>query len=208
MMMTLEKNFNTMKNKFYVGLIALALIAITACDNGNQDVDIIPGPSIVGTWTMAPVANSLAVGPDAGSSEWWGISDADVTTRACFYDDTWTFGEDGSLTINMGADTWLEGWQGGGDSCGAPVAPFNGGAYSYSYNESSQTLTTNGVGAFIGLPKVTNNGELGNHVDAGNPPSSVDYTVFSLTETSAEIRISFVDGGGTTVHWTYLLERQ
>lgn len=198
-----------MKNKIYSGLVALALLAFTACDNGNQDVEIIPGPSIVGTWALAPSGGSLKVGPAAGSGEWWAISDADVTARACAYDDTWTFGEDGSLTIELGADTWLEGWQGGGDSCGAPVAPHTSGAFTYTFNPETKALTVNGTGAHVGLPKVTNDGELGNHVAADNPPSSVTYEVFSLTDESMEVRIAFdADGAGFMVYWTYVLARQ
>ena len=53
-------------------------------------------------------------------------------------------------------------WQdGAGDGCRAPVAPHDGlGSYSYYYDSSTNTLTLNGLGAHLGLPKVTNTGEI------------------------------------------------
>ena len=61
----------------------------------------------------------------------------------------------------MGETTWVEGWQ-GGDGCGAPVYPHDGAAtdYTYVYDADAGTITLNGVGAHLGLPKVHNGGEL------------------------------------------------
>jgi len=45
-----------------------------------------------------------------------------VTTRACFFDDVYTFVEDGTYSYDLGDQTWLETWQGvAEDGCGAPV---------------------------------------------------------------------------------------
>ena len=36
------------------------------------------------TWKVGPEAGALAVGPTQGNGSWWSLSEADLTTRACF----------------------------------------------------------------------------------------------------------------------------
>lgn len=189
------------------------IISITATDsNGNSDTAnanftvASAVPDITGTWVMEPIAGSLAVGPNPGSGDWWSISAGDVTTRACFYDDTYTFTANGDFIIDVGTDTWLEGWQAGFDGCGAPIAPVNGGTFTYSFN--GQTLTVNGNAAYLGLPKVTNAGELGNHIGATDFQSAITYEVFSVTESGSDLRMELRIETVAGVHWTYRLIRQ
>ncbi|MFK7746893.1 MAG: PKD domain-containing protein [Kordia sp.] len=160
-------------------------------------------PTIAGTWKVAPVAGSLAVGPSPGSGEWFAISDAQVAERACYYDDTYVFGTDGSFSNVLGADTWIEGWQSGsGDACGAPIAPHDGSAAAtYTYNETAGTVTINGTGAYIALPKAVNTGELSNPADA---PSAITYTV--TLDDANNMTVSIEAGSG--VFWTYKLIRE
>ena len=62
----------------------------------------------------------------------------------------------------MGNSTWLETWQGDFEGCGLPVAPHDGSnPATYVYNANAGTLTLSGVGAHIGFPRVTNQGEIG-----------------------------------------------
>ena len=80
---------------------------------------------LVGEWMLDGVG-AAGVGPTAGSMEWF-TTDADVVAaRACWFDDSFVFGLDGSFSNEMGTETWVEAWQGGTDSCGAPVAPHDG----------------------------------------------------------------------------------
>ena len=110
-----------------------------------------------------------------GDISWWSIDDAGVAERACFYDDTYVFGADGSFSNVLGAETWVEGWQGGTDACGTPVAPHDGTvAATYTYDESAGTVTLNGTGAYLGIPKAYNGGELTDPADA---PASITYIV-------------------------------
>ena len=76
------------------------------------------------------------------------------------FDDIFRFGEDGSFSNVMGAQTWLEGWQGvDGEQCGAPVAPHDGSnSATYAYDASTGALVLTGKGAHVGLPKVHNGG--------------------------------------------------
>ncbi len=112
----------------------------------------------------------LAVGPSAGSMEWWASIEAD---RPCWYDDVYDFGPDGSFMNVHGNETWVEGWQGGADSCATPVAPHDGSSDAvYSYDEDASTLTVLGRGAYVALPKAVNGQEL---ASAADTPDAICY---------------------------------
>lgn len=119
--------------------------------------------SPVGDWVLERKAGALAVGADAGNLTWWSNSAGDVNTRACLFDDVYQIKADGSFQINMGTQTWLEGWQNNGkEACGTPVAPHDGTqAGTWAIDSLSGALLVQGQGQFMGLPKATNNGELG-----------------------------------------------
>ena len=129
---------------------------------------------IEGSWKVSPEAGALMVGPSAGSGSWWSNSEADVTTRSCYFNDEYVFNADGSFTNDLGAETWIESWQGGGsDACGVPVAPHDGlNPATWSYDGSSITL--DGTGAYLGLSKVYNGGEL---ESPDNAPVSITYDI-------------------------------
>ena len=156
------------------------------------------GSPVEGTWILAPEAGALMVGPSAGNGDWWSSSEEDVTTRACYFDDHYVFNADGSFQNIMDGETWLEAWQGvESDQCGTPVAPHDGSnAATWEYNDASGELTLTGLGAYLGLPKAVNAGELPN-VDV---PESVTYTV-----TLEENVMTVVVEAGTGVFWTYRL---
>lgn len=169
------------------------------------DFKLISGPpasaAIVGKWKMEPVEAALSVGPSAGSREWWFNTTADVATRACFFDDVYTFEANGTFTIDMGAQTWLETWQGiSADGCGTPKSPHNGsGSFTYIYDGG--TLRLIGQGAHVGLPKAVNAGELPNVA----LPGEVTYQVVGLTETAGVKRMTVQVEAGTGVWWTFKL---
>lgn len=159
---------------------------------------------VVGTWRVAPEANSLGVGPAMGDISWWAIDDAGVTTRDCFYDDEYVFMEDGTYDNVLGDDTWLEAWQGvAGEECGAPVAPHDGaGEYTWDLDMDSGTLTINGLGGYVGIPKAVNNGELGN---GGTVAATTVYMVeFNADNTRMTVDIE----AGTAVWWRFIMEKQ
>jgi len=156
-----------------------------------------PSP-IVGTWVLAPEAGALAVGPALGDTSWWSCDAACVGDRACQYDDQFVFGSDGTFSNVLGADTWVEGWQGGSDGCGTPVAPYDGTASAtYTFDESAGTITINGTGAYIGIPKANNEGELPNVA----VPSTITYNVTLENSTTMNVHIE----SGAGVFWQYKL---
>ncbi len=152
-----------------------------------------------GTWQVAPEAGSLGVGPEQGDISWWSIDDAGVAERACYYDDTYVFGTDGSFQNVLGAETWIEDWQGGTNSCGAPVYPHDGSIpATFTWNDTESTLTLNGTGSYLGIPKAYNGGELTSPDEA---PESITYIIeFQENNTVAIVDISI--GGGW---WRYKL---
>ncbi len=147
---------------------------------------------LVGSWQVAPEAGSLGVGPGQGDMSWWAIDNAGVVQRACFFDDAYVFGADGSFSNELGAETWIEDWQGGSNACGSPVAPHNGAAATYIFDENAGTVTLNGVGAYLGIPKAFNGGELNN---PANAPASITYIV-ALSENNTVMTVDISIGGG------------
>jgi len=163
-----------------------------------------PSTGIAGIWKVAPEIESLGVGPNQGDISWWSIGEADLTARACFFDDTYVFGADGSFSNVLGAETWIEGWQNGGgdEGCGAPVAPHDGTvAATYIYDAGAGTLALNGTGAYLGIPKAFNGGEL---ADPSEAPESITY----ITELSEDNSVMIVDINVGTAWWRYKLIKE
>lgn len=149
---------------------------------------------------MSPIAGSFGVGPGKGDTSWYANSTGDLTTRACYFDDDYVFNGNGTFSNVQGAQTWLEGWQ-GPEGCGAPVAPHNGAnAATWVYDSTAKTLTLTGVGAYIGLPKVYNGGEL----PTGTPPASITYLVTEITSSSVTLDIAIAAPG----YWRFKLTKQ
>ena len=160
---------------------------------------------VTGSWSLAPEAGALKVGTSPGDGSYWSNSIADVTTRACLFDDEYVFNADGSFSNVLGSETWLESWQEGidnDDGCGAPIAPHNGSnSATYTVDETAGTITIVGSGAFLGLAKANNQNEMGTPND-----DTIVYT-YSLSEGGSVLTIGLTgfDGGGT--YWTYKMVR-
>jgi Flp pilus assembly protein TadG len=156
-------------------------------------------PPFVGTWKISPEPGSLGVGPALGDTQWFSCDANCVIERACLYDDTYVFSSDGSFTNNLGSETWIEPWQGGNDACGAPVAPYDGSAVaSFTYDEVAGQVTINGAGAYLGIPKANNEGELPNVA----VPNSITYNI-TLSENNTVMDVYVESGAG--VFWQYKL---
>lgn len=193
-------------------------ITVTAAMAGDEDVSITkdhtvvyavpPPPSssaspIEGTWKLAPEAGALGVGPGKDDVSWWSNSSGDVSTRACLFDDKYVFNADGTFENVLGADTWLEPWQGTTpEACGAPVYPHDSSIdATYTYDATAGTITLDGKGAFLGLAKATNTTQL---TSPGDAPDSVTYQAkFSADGNTLEIDISYGDGW-----WSFTLVRK
>lgn len=150
--------------------------------------------SLTGTWKVT----SIAVGPNQGTADYFSLS-VSSGERACFFDDQYVFSANGTFQNVQGTETWVEGWQGGTDSCGTPVAPHNG-SNAATYSSTASTLTLSGVGAYIGLAKAINGSEINSPSLA---PSSITYQIGSLTSTSLALDINV---GGAW--WRFTLAKE
>ena len=154
---------------------------------------------IVGNWKLA----FAGVGPSQeDASSFFNISDTGPDgPRACWFDDIYHFGDDGSFQNFQEGETWLEAWQSGvADACGTPVAPHDGSTVgAWIYDDVASTVTLDGLGSHLGLPKVVNGGELAAPADA---PDSVTYNVVELVGDSLTVQ---VDVGGAW--WEFRFER-
>ena len=171
---------------------------------GGEDSTVIMDLDLEGTtWILAPEAGAFKVGPNPDDGSYWGNSSADVTVRACFFDDEYVFNSDGSFNNVLNEETWIEPWQGmDPEACGTPVAPFDGSnGATWGHNSDDNTVTLTGVGAYLGLPKAFNGGECTDDgVDClgGDAPESVTYQVYSY-DGSALVLV--IETGGE--YWTY-----
>ena len=158
-----------------------------------------PAPMPVGgAWTLANEAGALMVGPNPNDGSWWSNSAEDVITRACLFDDKYVFYPNGGFGNVLDGDTWLEQWQGvEADICGAPVAPHDGMTpATFSVDLATQTVTLNGVGAYLGIPKAFTGGELTNPAEA---PASITYEL-AFSDSGRVMTVVVNIGGG---FWTY-----
>ncbi|MHA7842708.1 MAG: hypothetical protein ACX93I_05265 [Winogradskyella sp.] len=186
-------------------------IMVTASLPGRDDVSITKdytviftveenptdNPPIVGTWRLVPEAGAFGVGPGQGDVSWFSSSADDVVTRDCLFDDEYVINADGTFQNILGSETWLEPWQGSDpEACGTPVAPHDG-SISATWSFSGGELTIEGAGAFMGLAKVFNGGELTNPADA---PDSITYLA-TLSEDGLSMTLEIqVEGDGW---WTF-----
>ena len=159
------------------------------------------GP-LEGNWKLS----FAGVGPAAGDTTWFNISDTGPEgERACWFDDTYQFGRDGSFRNVQGDETWVETWQGAVENaCAAPVAPHDGSNDAvFVYDEEAATLKLTGLGAFLGLPKAANGFELAAPEEA---PESITYEVVELVGNSLTVRV-YAGGVDPEVWWEFRLTR-
>ena len=159
--------------------------------------------SIAGSWKLAQEMGALGIGPGKDDISWWSNTSNDLITRVCLFDDEFVFNEDGTFVNVLGTDTWIEPWQGlTQEGCAAPIFPHDGTATaSYTYDEKSGSITINGKGAYLGLPKAYNGGEL-------QSPEEAKDEITYLAEISPDGRtldldIEIWDGA----YWSFKLVR-
>ena len=176
------------------------------CDlDFDPDGDGIPNADpFVGDWRLNG-AGSYKVGPAPLDGGWYSVSEDEVVQRSCQFDDIFRFNADGSFENVQQDDTWLENWQGGVDegSCGLPVAPHDGAAAAtWEFDDAQNTLTIEGKGAFIGLQKAVNAGELTN---GASVPDWINYQIESLATDGIITTLTLYIEAGAGVFWTFEL---
>lgn len=159
------------------------------------------GLSLAGDWLLDG-EGALGVGPAAGDVSWWSIPEVAIAVRDCLFDDVFRFRADSTFQNIQDGETWLEPWQGADpEACGVPVAPHDGSSPgTWSYDAAAGTLTINGTGSHLGLPKAVNGEEL---VSSGDAPASITYQVLTLDAETLTVTIDV----GFGIWWTFRFAR-
>jgi len=151
-------------------------------------------------WKLNPDAGALWVGPADGSQTWWQNQVMEIDVRPCAWNDEWTFTDDLKMIYDTKGDLWAEDYMGFPFQCvdenllADNVKPWASGTHSYTVLTEGgvNTLSVNGLGAFIGLPKATNGAEV------KLPVSSITYTISKMekraNEDFLEIFVNFGPG--------------
>ena len=144
---------------------------------------------------------SWGVGPAEFANDYFNDATPGVRDgRACFFDDEYVFGADGSFMNVQQDETWVESWQAGVDACGTPVAPHDGSnPATFAYDEANNSLTLTGVGAYIGLPKAINGAEID---DPALAPESITYNAYLNDDGTLNVTINV----GVN-WWNFILEK-
>jgi PKD repeat protein len=171
--------------------------AITITDP-NEALKLLTGETSK-TWKLFREGTSMSVGPDATNpgGYWPGLTNDGA--RPCLYKQEFTFGFDGTYTFDDKGEFWLEfgvfnnnsctdnvqaeaciDVTGGTlfNSCNNDVSAWLSGTHTFTYDASTGDLTLKGDGAWIGIPKLSTNGE----------------TIIPVTETIAKISIEQFTG--------------
>lgn len=135
------------------------------------------------TWKLHRSESSIGVGPDAESARiWWSLGN--TGDRPCLYYQEFTFNRDGSYVFDDKGSFWGEGGvfaeQFVGQCLeavpanmvgaeGADLSAWLSGTHAFEYAPATNTVTLNGLGAWIGLVKLATTGEV------NVPQNSVSY---------------------------------
>ncbi len=137
------------------------------------------------TWKLYRVESSMGVGPDVDNPrDWWALYNDG--SRPCDYYNEFTFHRNGDYVFDDKGYMWGEGGVFHEDfenECfeaipanmvgpdGEDLSPWLGGTHSYEFDSSTNMVTLEGLGAWIGLVKTGTDGEV------SVPQSSVSFKV-------------------------------
>lgn len=152
----------------------------------------------------------MAVGPEKtllpASGNWFELTVEDMQNRRpCTVDDRFILRPDGSFSVDHGMEVWLEPWINPANThgCAEPVAPFdnNSDGYKWYLENDDNTLVLEGIGAYIGLPKVANGFEISSLTEA---QSSISYEIIEKSDKTMTL---MVDRGPDRGSWQFKLRK-
>jgi len=183
----------------------------------NEAIRLLVGESSK-DWRLIREGVAMGIGPglndegDYDYTSWWALENDG--SRPCVFNQTWTFSEDGSMTFDDGGYMWGEGhvFEGtdNNETCfeataanmvnkdGVDVSAWLSGTHEFTYDPSAGTLTVTGTGAWMGLIKVTPNG------DVAVPQESVTYDVKITEEDLYDLMEVSVTGDGYYWQFNYV----
>lgn len=133
------------------------------------------------TWKLYRVGTSLGVGPDKeGARSWWALENDG--SRPCKYYHTFTFHRNGDFVFDdhgafWGEDVIFEGTDVHGvcfeaipenmiNKDGIDVSAFLSGTHQFEFDPTTNMVTLNGYGAWMGMPQMTTTEESSVPVDS------------------------------------------
>ena len=123
------------------------------------------------TWKLFREGTSMSLGPDASNPAGWWEGLTNQGARPCLYYQTFTFHANGDYVFDDNGMFWGEYGVFPEEVCfeatvenmvnanGDDVSAWLSGTHSFEYDPSTGTLTLNGLGAWIGIPKLGPAGE-------------------------------------------------
>ena len=174
---------------------------VTDIDNSN--VGITPPPQLnsdinsilTGNWKVT----SVGIGPAPNDTSWFSRPQGVIPY---YDDDEYQFEPSGTFQNYFGVNgtTQIENWQAGFDGEGLPQPPHDNSTQNkvWSVDSNNNQIILTGVGAYIGLPKVVNGGEL---TAPSQAPLSIIYDIVSFSNSTLTLSIETNQGE----YWTYEL---
>ncbi len=166
------------------------------------------------TWYLQREGIAMGIGPAVNDNQWWSFGGVTpLADRPCILDDAFTFHVDGTFEFSSNGTIWVDGaaccggWH-EAEACWDETDPNvwgdnadrsafgDGGDYTFEVDNANQTLTLNGLGAFIGLPNKTEAG------DNPDPVQAKTYQIFNSAEGDVADSLAIALEGPT---WNFYL---
>ncbi|MDF1570749.1 MAG: PKD domain-containing protein [Bacteroidales bacterium] len=170
----------------------------------NEALKLLTG-EVSKTWKLYREGVSMSLGPDATNPGGWWEGLTNDGSRPCLYYQEFTFYLDGTYEFNDNGSFWgeygvfndTENYEVCFDATaanminkdGADVSAWLSGTHSFTYVPSAGTVTLNGDGAWIGIPKLGTDGE------SVVPVSTVTFNVEITEETGYDLMTVTFDWG-------------
>jgi PKD repeat protein len=163
------------------------------------------------TWKLFREGTSMSFGPNADNPAGWWSGLENNGARPCSYYQEFTFHFDGTYVFDDKGEFWGEfgvfNDQWNYEICfealpenminkdGIDVSAWLSGTHAYTYNPSAGTITLNGLGAWIGIPK------LGTTEETTVPVSTVTFDVVSITQETGYDLMTIAFDWGEAGYW-------
>lgn len=171
------------------------------------------------TWKLLRDGVAMGIGPglDENTGEynytsWWFLENDG--TRPCVFNQSWTFNQNGTMTFDHGGLMWGDDHVFAGKdvfgTCfeataanmvnkdGIDVSAWLSPSHTFEYNPTTGTLTLNGLGAWMGLLKVSPGG------DVSVPQQSLTFKVKITEEEGYDLMAVSVGGDGWYWQFNYV----
>ena len=183
----------------------------------NQAIKDLTGETSK-TWRLFREGVCMSVGPSADDPAGWWAGLTNDGSRPCLYGQEFTFSLDGTYEFNDNGMFWAEFGLFNNvtgcdqntpescfdataanmvNACGDDVSAWLSGTHTFDYDPVTSQLTVNGMGAWIGIPKLATTGEV------LTPQSSVTANVSFEEFTGYDLMHVVFDYGGAYWPVTY-----